>query len=84
VGENGGMDENPYKSPVDTASKTSSEAGWIRRRRMALWGYPVAMVVGAFIGVFFLLPQTAEWDDSGGKQLLVGAFISFVIYHFLF
>jgi hypothetical protein len=53
------MDEKPYKSPVDAASTTSPKpAGYAAVEGTV--GLSVAVVMGAFIGVFLLLGAAAS------------------------
>jgi hypothetical protein len=78
------LDENPYQPPVEASTERSPAVGRATGRRRALWGYPVAVVLGAFFVGALLGPHTAEWDDTGAKQMFVGAIIGFVIYRFLF
>jgi hypothetical protein len=77
------MDENPYQRPAEASTERSPATGRATGRQRALWGYPVAVMLGASFSAL-LASQTAEWDDTGGKQMLVRAIIGFVIYHFLF
>jgi hypothetical protein len=78
------MDENPYQRPAEASTERSPATG----RATGYW--PPKSTVGlssVMLGASFsalLASQTAEWDDTGGKQMSVRAIIGFVIYHFLF
>jgi hypothetical protein len=78
------VDENPYKSPQGNDDPPRSTRNIFGRRRKPLWGYPLAAVVGAFVGAAVLMPSTAVLDDAGGTQMLIGGFLGLVIYGLLF
>ena len=78
------MDVNPYQPPRENNDPPRSNRNIFGLRRKPLWGYLVAVVVGAFLGGVVLLPATAELDDAGGLQMLIGGFLGLAIYGLLF
>jgi hypothetical protein len=78
-----GMRPNPYEAPSEQGYEhpAPNRDG---RRDKPWWGYFAAILVGmAVIGSALGLPLVIL-DDSGGLQMLIGAFLGLVIYRFLF
>jgi len=54
------------------------------RRRKPWWGYVLSIIAGAWLGGAVLTPALAVLDDSGGLEMLIGAFLGLVVYGLLF
>jgi hypothetical protein len=76
------VEPNPYESPqhAEPPSNPSPRS----RRPKSLWGYLIAVAVGAFLGGLLLTPLLADLDDAGGLEMLIGAFLGALIYGMLF
>jgi hypothetical protein len=79
------MDDNPYRpSQEPNEPPQPSSRNFVALRRKPLWGYPIAIVVGALVIGIAILPATSALDDVGGTQMLIGGFLGLVIYALLF